>query len=237
MMKTSADCGRTWSDAILLPKGFAGPAKNKPIELQDESILCPTSTEDKGWRVHFEKFWYKTGKWEMIGPINDGKEFGAIQPSILTHFKDDPGRDRMQVMCRSRQGVITEAWTEDRGKTWGRMRATSLPNPNAGTDAVTLSNGMQLLVYNHTTGKTTPRGREFLNVAVSKNGRRWDAALVLENTPKAEFSYPAVIQTSDGLVHISYTWKRQRIKHVVIDPARLKRKRIVDGKWPILRGK
>jgi len=231
-MKTSDDCGRTWSEAKLLPEGFAGPIKNKPIELQDETILCPTSTEDDGWKVHFEKFWYKTGKWEKIGPINDGKEFGAIQPSILMYFRDSPSRDKIQVICRSRQGVLTQAWSSDRGKTWGPMTATSLPNPNAGTDAVTLTNGMQLLVYNHTTRKSQPRGRELLCVAVSKDGVKWEAAAVLENTEKSEFSYPAVIQTADDLVHITYTWKRKKVKHVVIDADKLVTKPIVDGKWP-----
>jgi len=47
-----------------------------------------------------------------------------------------------------------------------------------------------------------------------------------------EYSYPGVIQTSDGLVHIVYTWKRQRIKHVVVDPTKLSLRPIVAGAWP-----
>jgi alpha-L-rhamnosidase len=42
-----------------------------------------------------------------------------------------------------------------------------------------------------------------------------------------------VIQTSDGLVHISYTWRRERIKHVVIDPTELVSAPMADGEWPV----
>ena len=54
---------------------------------------------------------------------------------------------------------------------------------------------------------------------------------MLENEP-GEYSYPAIIQTQDGLVHLTYTWKRQKVKHVVVDPAKLALKPIVDGQWP-----
>jgi predicted neuraminidase len=106
------------------------------------------------------------------------------------------------------------------------MSATVLPNPNSGIDAVTLADGRQLLVYNHTT-----RGRSPLNVSVSTDGLQWQAALVLESEP-GEFSYPAMIQTSDGRVHITYTWKRQRIRHVVLDPAKLSLRPMSAGEWP-----
>jgi alpha-L-rhamnosidase len=69
-----------------------------------------------------------------------------------------------------------------------------------------------------------------LNVAVSSNGKDWEAALVLERDP-GEYSYPAVIQTSDGKVHITYTWRRLRVKHVVVDPKQFTSKPIIDGKW------
>ncbi len=96
-------------------------------------------------------------------------------------------------------------------------------NPNSGTDAVMLRDGRALLVYNPAiAGKDWWEGRGTLAVAVSNDGTHWQRMLTLENSEKkTSFSYPAVIQTRDGLVHISYTWKRQRIKHVVLDPTRI----------------
>ena len=232
MLKTSEDGGKTWSEGRKLGKDakvghLLGPVKNKPVQLKDGSILCPTSTEHEGWRVHFELTRDLGKTWEVIGPINDGREFGAIQPSILHH-----ANGKMQVLCRSKQNVITQSWSEDGGKTWGKMTVTTLPNPNAGTDAVTLSDGRQLLVYNHTIRKSAfPSGRNMLNIAVSSDGVKWKAAAVLERA-KGEYSYPAVIQSDDGLVHITYTWQRTWVRHAVIDPARLELKPIEEGKWP-----
>jgi len=159
--------------------------------------------------------------WQKTESLNDRTQFGAIQPAILVHRAA-----AIQILCRSQQGKITESWSTDVGKTWSTMKAISLPNPNAGIDAVMLKDGRGLLVYNH-----TQRGRSPLNVAVSSDGKLWSAALVLEDQP-GEYSYPAVIQTTDGLVHITYTWKRQRIRHVVIDPAKLRSRPIIDGRWP-----
>jgi predicted neuraminidase len=221
MWMTSGDRGDTWSHPQRLPDGILGPIKNKPVQLSNGDILCPSSTEDKGWRVHFERTSDLGKTWQRTGPVNDGREFGAIQPSILVH-----DGLRLQALGRSRQGRIIQIWSEDAGRSWGPMSATLLPNPNSGIDAVTLADGRQLLVYNHTT-----RGRSPLNVSVSADGLQWQAALVLESEP-GEFSYPAVIQAADGRVHITYTWKRQRIRHVVLDPAKLSLRPISAGEWP-----
>jgi alpha-L-rhamnosidase len=71
-----------------------------------------------------------------------------------------------------------------------------------------------------------------LNVAVSKDGKKWYAAIILEASPISQYSYPSVIQSKDGMVHIVYTWRRQKIKYVKIDPSKLKLKLIKDEKWP-----
>jgi len=215
VLQTSHDDGKTWTKAVKLGENskighLLGPIKNKPVELADGTILCPSSSEHEGWRVHFEATKDLGQTWSVIGPINDGKEFGAIQPSVLTY-----PNGKLQVLCRSKQKVVTQS-TSDDGKTWGPMTATELPNPNSGTDAVTLKDGRQLIVYNH-----TPTGRGLLNVAISADGKSWKPILTLENA-KGEYSYPAVIQTADGKVHITYTFRRQSVKHVVLDPAGLK---------------
>lgn len=212
MLITSEDGGNNWSESKRLPDGFLGPIKNKPIQLPDGSILCGSSTESNttGWLVYMERTSDLGKTWEKIGPLNDKYEYFAIQPTILTYPSGD-----LQILCRSQQKRITECWSYDGGQTWSKMRMTNLPNPDSGIDAVTLDNDYQLLVCN-----PTIRGRSPLSVAVSKDGKEWKQILVLEDKP-GEYSYPAVIQTADGLVHITYTWKREKNKHVVVDPAKL----------------
>ncbi|TWU62546.1 hypothetical protein V7x_42810 [Crateriforma conspicua] len=219
---TSDDGGRTWSksrrlgtDAALpeANRNLLGPVKNKPVQLTNGTILCPTSTENEGWKVHFEATRDLGKTWKVIGPIA-GDDFNAIQPSILT-YPDG----RLQVLCRTKEGVIAQSWSEDNGESWSPLTATELPNPNSGTDAVTLADGRQLLVYNHTQKKGSfPSNRSMLNVAISTDGKSWKPVLTLERQ-KGEFSYPAVIQSSDGKVQITYTWKRESVMHVVLDPA------------------
>ena len=226
MLITSSDGGQSWSKPSRLPKGYYGPIKNKPVRLADGDLLCPTSSEIRAsdgdrWQVYMERTPDLGKTWSKTKMLNDGIEIDAIQPSILFHTKT-----RLQALGRSRQGKIWQMWSDDMGKSWGPMVLTSLPNPNAGTDAVTLSDGRHLLVYNHTS-----HGRSPLNVAISEDGETWEAALVLEDQP-GEYSYPAVIQTSDGKVHITYTWRREKIKHVVVDLATLKLAKISAGKWP-----
>ena len=217
MVKHSTDGGRTWGAARRLPDGVLGPIKNKPVRLDDGTIISGSSTETPDqanlWRVHFERSTDDGATWTVVrpAPVTTGEEIGAIQPSILIH------RDgRLQAVGRSRSQHVFETWSNDKGRTWSPVALTSLPNPSAGTDALTLSDGRHLIVYNH-----TPKGRTPLNVALSRDGKTWEPAVVLEDQP-GEYSYPAVIQSPDRLVHITYTWKRERIRHVVLDPARLK---------------
>ena len=221
MMMTSTDQGKTWSEPRRLPNGIIGPVKNKPIMLADGAWLSPSSTEGNsdGWRVQFEISRDAGQTWTIAGKPSKGVGFDAIQPSLLT-FADG----KLEALCRTKQGVVAQTWSKDGGKTWSPLTATDLPNPNSGTDAVTLADGRQLLVYNHSGHRAEEaKGNRYpLDVALSTDGVNWKRVLTLETEPLGSgYAYPAVIQTSDGRVHITYTRNRQAIKHVVLDPKKL----------------
>ena len=214
LVRTSADNGRTWSPATRLPEGILGPIRAKPVELGPGVMLAGSSTEHDGWLVHMERYsgaWTtdalsSASNWQKSAPLNTAAEFGAIQPTILVHSPAS-----FQILCRTRQGVVAEAWSQDEGRTWSRLSATSLPNPSAGIDALRLKDGGFLLVYN-----PSDKSRSKLQIARSSDGKSWQPFVVLEDATSGEYSYPAMIQTRDGLVHVTYTWRRERIKHVVI---------------------
>lgn len=234
VMKTSTDGGRTWSAARRLADDLLGPVKNKPVHLADGVILAGSSTEHNGWRVHLERSADGGSSWRKIGPLEPEIGLGAIQPTLLTHAD---GRIQLLARTRSEHGRIAESWSRDGGLTWSALKLIELPNNNSGFDAVTLRDGRHLLVYNHATREQPGmghKGRGILNVALSRDGVAWSAALVLDHLDEREkqFSYPAVIQTRDGLVHIVYTWHRERIKHVVLDPAQLPSVPMAHGRWP-----
>src|SRR5262245_9090763 len=136
MSRSSADNGRTWSEARRLPDGILGPVKNKPARLADGAILSGSSTETPAspskWRVHFERSTDGGATWTKILPASppDGAAIDAIQPSILVH----PG-GRLQAVGRTRAGRVYETWSSDSGRSWSALALTVLPNPSAGPDA------------------------------------------------------------------------------------------------------
>ncbi len=222
MVRMSPDHGKSWVKVKQLPTGYVGPVRNKPIELINSTLICGSSSEDKGWRVHVEwasdpfSFWWRTS------PLNSAYTVQAIQPTLLQW-----GDWKFQMLCRTKSGRVFDSWSTNNANSWTPLRRNALPNPNSALDGVVLRDNRALVVYNH-----SAEDRNVLNLAVSNNGKVWQAAGVLESAPQGEFSYPAVIQAADNMVHVTYSWNRQRIKHMVLDPAKLQTVDMVEGRWP-----
>ena len=220
----SRDGGKTWSAREPLPEGFLGPIKNKPLLLGDR-LLCPSSTENDGWRIHFEILDLKTNQWHKVGPIKGAKalttmdkgkrhakpqEIMCIQPTLLQMADGS-----IKALCRTKNGRIAMTTSCDGGETWSEVKLTKLPNNNSGIDAVTLRDGRHILVYNPVTVKA---GQEMgprtpIAVAVSDDGEHWHTLSELSETtnPQGELSYPAIIEGTNGHLYITYTWLRQCI--------------------------
>lgn len=216
MRMVSRDQGKTWSTPQRLAAGITGPAKNKPVELENGTIVSPGSTETSGWNIRFALSRDGAKTWQEIDPPKTGIHIDAIQPTILNHR-----RGQLVAVGRTRNGHVFSVSSADYGRHWSAMTLLPLLNPNSGVDGITLADGRDLLVLNPAPLMPQERGRGRLTVLVSSDHTRWSPVLDLENERGEEFSYPAVIQTPDGLIHITYTYKRKEIRHVVLDPARV----------------
>jgi predicted neuraminidase len=208
-IRRSADAGKTWSEAVALPAGLLGPIKNKPIQRAGGLILAGTSVEShRAWCCWVEESADDGKTWRRQGPLQvPDRPWGVIQPTLLER------RDGSILALMRSRGLEAICQVEWRDGSWSAARPTDLPNPNSGIDAVRAANGDFFLVYNHT--KT---GRFPLNLARSADeGKTWKTVATLEDQ-LGEFSYPAIIQGSDGLLHITYTWNRRHIKYVTFDP-------------------
>ena len=212
--RKSTDGGKTWSPPRLLPAGFYGPVRAKPIQLRDGTILAGTSLESyRCWSPYVDRSTDDGETWLRSTGFNVAGKYGQIQPTI---FEAQDGR--IIALMRSKDPrMICRAESTDAGKTFTAATSTDLANPSAGIDVVKTTKGDVFLIYN-----PTPLFRTPISLARSTDdGQTWKKVKDLETAP-GEYSYPAMIENNAGQLEILYTWQRTHIKHVTVDPAPLR---------------
>lgn len=221
-VKTSDDGGATWTDSRRLTLSpflnLSELVRNNPVPLQGGGFAIPIYHEFVGkfpellWFPPAESpaglSWRKT---RMAG----GRSY--IQPSVVpldgrsaqAFFRD--GSDRR---------AVARALTRSGGVSWTRPAPLDLPNPDAAVSALKLSDGRLLMAFNDSRD-----GRGNLKLAVSGDqGLSWRRVATLEDQPGERFAYPYLFRARDGKIHLVYTWRMKRIKHVAFNESWLRAK-------------
>ncbi len=135
MLITSDDDGQTWSEPRRLPDGILGPIKNKPV-LHEGHLLCPSSTEHDGWRVHLESS-------PMAARPGPRPIRSKTTPSSASFSRRSSCIPAASCRCCAAAGSDRSS---SRGPTTAAapgatLAATELPNPNSGIDAANMPDG------------------------------------------------------------------------------------------------
>ena len=199
----SQDRGVTWSTPAQLPLPAGANVRNPPIKFDDGSLLLPAYSdfwlnglmlrEDRNvpWRVN-----------AVYGPEDDI----LLQPAVA-----QIDGDSLLLVGRNRGGAkLLYATSDDRGETWSAARRSPLPNPDSAASLTQLQDGSLLLIFNDDPELRTP----LVAMVSSDGGISWSGRTVIAEGAGA-FSYPSVVQASNGNFHVTYSENRTRIVYQV----------------------
>lgn len=214
----SRDNGKSWGAAIRLTSApflnISTLVKGHPFFYTDGTVGLPVYDELLG------KF-SSLLRVDANGTVFDKRRMTKLRKAIQPDMALLRG-NRLQSMMRNSgpSRVVLQQSSDDGGQSWSPLGETELPNPDAAVSVTAVKDAM-VLVYNDTADD-----RDRIALAMSRDrGRSWKKFFQLEkggvdeqgNTE--EFSYPYLIRTREGVYHLVYTWKRQRIAHVSFNDA------------------
>ena len=200
--RSSSDSGINWSeDKPFFHDTLGWLPRNLTVLLADGTLILPLSDERNGHGVDLSFFLATKDSgatWTRSGIMRGGE-----QPTFIERADGS-----LVAYLRIRPNIVASE-SRDGGQSWTTPAPTQWMNPDSGISMRRLKNGHVFLVFNNQDHSRTP-----LHIARSLDeGRTWSKPLELETNP-GEYSYPSVLQTSDGKIHIIYTFRRYSIKHV-----------------------
>ena len=204
-MKASGDRGASWSEVRMIEEDLGHVPRCKPIRLRSGEIIFGTE-----YRGGHSRLWISGDEgatWEMAGPIAGERN---QHPSLIER---EDGSILALLRPAGGQHCVLQSVSTDGGRTWSPAERTALTSPFAALDAVRLADGRVALAWNR-----NPDARNPLTLALSEDGgRTWPYVRDLL-TGEGQFHYPALIQTGDGLLHLTFTNNRKTIDHMALPP-------------------
>ncbi len=215
----STDQGHSFTDPEILPDGYLGPIKNKPIKMSNGKWLCGSSREPE-WETVMEIYDADKNEWlgkSVIGVPDLETGHGIIQPTV---WESQPGH--VHGLMRSSLGKIYRSDSTDYGMTWSAPYSTELPNNNSGIDIVRMPGG-ELILANNPIGENFGKRSPLVLSMSMDNGKTWPCHYTLEEEEdfdpedryRGRYSYPAIINSQNG-VTCFYTYNRKQIRYQTI---------------------
>jgi len=228
--RISKDFGQTWSASIMVDGSFSEDSvilgrvgkfvRIKPILISKDELLLPMYSEWDEKRSFSCLFKKGNGIFkEDRCQVMPGKN--SLQPSLVLFQQD------LRAYTRSKNGFIqTSHWDRNTLK-WSPLENLSVPNPDSSIDSVSTFDESKLLLV----GNALSSGRHSMDLLVSADGKSFKKIFSFDQSddPMAEFSYPAIVKSSDGFYHLAYTHMRRGIKHIRFNDAWLQ-STIANGK-------
>ncbi|RDB03442.1 sialidase family protein [Runella aurantiaca] len=218
-----AGYARKYDDMIIeaakdAPKRSIGwMTRIKPMLMENGRIVLPLYSDGYNFSLMAISDDFGT-TWKPSLPLV-GR--GPIQPALakrkngnLVAYLRDSGDEPTRVQ-------ISES--SDKGESWTASLKTDIPN-TASVEILTLQDGKWAFL-----GNDIDDGRYRVSLYLSDDeGKTWKWKTRLEDhaRDKGGYSYPCLIQTPDGLLHITYSAHADKnnksIKYVVVDPKKMK---------------
>jgi predicted neuraminidase len=184
-----------------------------PISLESGRILLPLYSD--GYNISIVAISDDNGNnWRASNPIVG---LGPIQPSLvqkqnghIVAYMRDSGVEPKRIL---------KSISKDNGETWSFAKDTKIPNPSSSIEVLQLKNGNWVMACND-----TESSRSQMAVLLSFNeGKSWEVKKYIgkhEHNSGITLAYPSLIQSSDELIHLTYSLKDKEgktIQHAIFN--------------------